>query len=159
MDAFVILPSKFTTTVSVLSLPCSSSPHPLLFILYPSLLHTELTYKGGDADVLSVVDPHDRRYDLIYEALRHAQLQQRVGERPSGHVDEAAASQRVQEFLHGAEGVAVSLVLVDPGWQTQIADKFRKHFNTFVSFMSEMINNQCRTKTGGKMRVALNGKR
>lgn len=44
----------------------------------PPLLLTHLTYKGGDADVLSIVDPHDRRDDLIDEALRHAQLQQRI---------------------------------------------------------------------------------
>lgn len=29
-------------------------------------------------------------------------------------VDEAAATERVQQFLHRAEGIAVGLVLVDP---------------------------------------------
>lgn len=74
---------------------------PLSSLITPHFsFHTHLTYKGGDADVLSVVDPHDGRDDLVDEALRHAQLQQRIGERPLGHVEEAAPPERVQEFLH-----------------------------------------------------------
>lgn len=62
----------------------------------PSSPHIQLTYKSGDADILPIVDPHDGRDDLVNEALRHPQLQQRIGQRPPGHVDEATASQRVQ---------------------------------------------------------------
>lgn len=92
-----------------------ASPSSLsLSLFYCSFLHTHLTYKGRDADVLSIVDPHDGRDDLVDEALRHTQLQQRIRKRPSGHVDEATPPERVQQLLHRAEGVAVGLVLVDP---------------------------------------------
>lgn len=132
---------------------------------------TQLTYKSRDADVLSVVDPHDGRNDFINEALRHSQLQQRIGERPSGHVDEASATKRVQEFFHRAEGVAVGLVLIDPVMShtlqsiTEFADIFKDsswHFSRSLHLDTKERkngcpgNHACRSKqTGKKKRLLL----
>lgn len=104
MGVRLITGPNYSTTAFLFplsSLCLSSTPPPFsLFFLYRSCLHTRLTYKGGDADILPVVDPHDGRDDLVDEALRHTQLQQRIRERPPSHVDEATPAERVQQFFH-----------------------------------------------------------
>lgn len=73
-----------------------------------------LTHECRDAAVLSVVDPHDGGDDLVDEALGDAELQQGLGQGPPRHVQETRASQRTQQLLYRAEGIAMRLVLIDP---------------------------------------------
>lgn len=103
--------------------------------------HTHLTYKSRNADILSVVDPHDGRDDLVNETLRHPQLQQRVREWPSRHVDETASTQRLQQFLHWAKGVSMSLVLVDPigNVYTYLSQYNCWHINKLSTFLHDAI--------------------
>lgn len=73
------------------------------------------TCEGGHQHRLPIAGAQDGCDDVVHEALCDAHLQQGLGHRALRHVDKGITPQRTQQLLQAGEGIAVRLVLVDPG--------------------------------------------
>lgn len=80
------------------------------------------TCEGGHQHGLAVAGAQDGGDDIVHKALGDTDLQQGLGHRALGHVHKGLPAQRAQQLLQAGEGVAMGLVLVDPG-----GDRSRGH--------------------------------
>lgn len=79
-----------------------------------------LTSEGRHCCRLAIAGPQDSGDDIVDKALSDAHLEQGLGHRALGHVDEGRLPQRVQQLLHARESVTMGLVLIDPGRHAEL---------------------------------------